>query len=306
LTAQGTGGRGHLVLHSSTPPETKAAHGHTGPGPKRNTAAACRCPDGLHRVGEGAPARASGPNDTSRACAQRVKCSLIATARSAETAQPAPHHPIGHPEAGSDAAVPVAGHLGSIASPITATSSRRLTRPSVAQSRCVFRQPRQIDRRGRTLSSLPPRRRRARHRPWAHGPSTPWHDGQASKPPTRSDSTTSGSVPTMSTGALRHRWKGPPDRSGQSSAGGPLRVKNTPHCRLPLRSRRPRPTGPVPAVSDANDPKPSLICGRSHRAGERKDRLVEKGPGSSATYSTTSLVPLSGSDRNARVGPTTR
>ena len=98
-------------------------------GPRRSTAARSHA-DGLHGVAEGAPAR---PHRAERHMERvrplgEVPRDLHRSLR--ETAQPAPHPPSGQREPSSDPAMPLPAGLASIASPITATSSRRLARAS--------------------------------------------------------------------------------------------------------------------------------------------------------------------------------
>ena len=75
-----------------------------------------------------------------------------------------------------------------------------------------------VNRRCRTVPAAP---REDRHRACPQGDSTPVHDGHTSSPATSNRSASTGSLPTITMGALQAPSDGPPARQ---SLGGPSRV----------------------------------------------------------------------------------
>ena len=160
---------GHRRQRASRVGEQHTARRERRPGPQRartetQHSGAHRHCDRLQRVGEGPSPGPAGPNDTSSACAQRVKCSLIDSARSAKRRNQRRTLHAGNPSRIAILRCPSPAALASIAPPITATSSRRLTKASSPNSTWVRPHTRHLPRRGRTRSSLPPRRRNGRAR----------------------------------------------------------------------------------------------------------------------------------------------
>jgi len=116
--------------------------------------------------------------------------------------------------------------------------------------------------RGRRRCCTPPRPRNHRPRAQPHGPSTPLHRGQASSPAPSANSTRSGSVSTISTGAPRTISKALPfcDESGRA-----LRVHDA-RERAPHQASR---TTPVPSRATAPTDPASLLRNLSHRHGPK-------------------------------------
>jgi hypothetical protein len=123
------------------------------------------------------------------------------------------------------------------AAPITSTASARRSRHDTVSSTCVTKQLPQRARRGR--SSPTPRTVRSRACP--HGARPPPH-GQASSPARNRRSTSSKSVPTMTTGASIST-KERPSRPAKDW-GGPLRFSNV--VRMSSHTNKGPPAGSPP------------------------------------------------------------
>lgn len=200
--------QGELVLESSHPPVTTLASDHGGRGPKRRAATMPSTP-----TASIASKMSDPPGDLeswvgSSAVAHRMKCSRSGTAivanrrsqpRTVETGRPRANAIFRWPD-------PLAAEVNAI--PITAAASRRRTNVSSGIRTWVTPHDEQIDRRNRRRS-LPTRRRISLAMPCPHGRSPNPQVGQASRPPVRSRSTATPSIPTMSTAELRLRQEEP-------------------------------------------------------------------------------------------------
>lgn len=109
------------------------------------------------------------------------------------------------------------------AAPITAARSARRASANTGNSTCVAPHPRHRDRRGRSLTRLPPAPRSTRGRACPHRPRTPAHPGHSRSPDPSLRSTDSPLASTVSM-APPSATQRPSRHSAKRSPGGPQRV----------------------------------------------------------------------------------
>src|SRR5664280_2044155 len=224
LVAQVGRRKGELVLQSRPPPVTNEASDHTGRGPKRRTATIPSMPmaDTASEKADSATDRWSSATATK--WAQRVKCSLIASAREANRRSHPRTVDAGRPSARAMRRCPSPRALAVSAMAITSALSRRRTRVSSWTKTWVQEHDRQNDRRKRRRSVFSTKRT-SRSIPYPHGRNPAPRFGQARWPFTRSASTAASSVPTMITAELRLRQEEPSRDRSNDLARGLLRVQ---------------------------------------------------------------------------------
>ncbi len=220
------------MLPSSSPPDNRDAICHDASGPNRNTHARAATAIASNASATSLPAGITTPSSGSSATAQRVKCALISSARSANL-RSQPRTVSGYaPNRAAIRRNPSPATFASIASPITDTSSRRRENANSGNNTCVPKQPRHRARRGRN-NLFPPRQRSTRSLACPHGPNTPRHDGHPNSPPTSSASTNATSAHTINIGV-------PPPASKRAlptttkQTGGLSRVQNARSLPNPL------------------------------------------------------------------------
>src|SRR5664279_4313332 len=145
---------------------------------------------------------------------RRTKCERTASALRANTRSQPRTVDTGRPSRAAIGRCPAPVALARNATPITSTPSARRSRHDTASSTCVTRHEPHRARRGRR--SPTPRTERCRACP--HGLRPPPH-GQTSSPANRRRSTSSASLPTMTTGALQRTKQRPPPVRPRSGEG---------------------------------------------------------------------------------------
>jgi hypothetical protein len=114
--------------------------------------------------------------------------------------------------------MPQPAALATRAAPITTAASARRTRAPTGSSTCVHPHPAHRARRGRNRRRTTPPARSTRGRAYPHGPSRCPHPGHTSRPWASRRSTAAPSLPTVSTGASKHRVR-PSRRLDQKTSG---------------------------------------------------------------------------------------
>jgi hypothetical protein len=191
-----------------------SCHGDTTPTtPRRRRAAAAQPPitstASANTLEWLANAPASGSSCTSNPVnATRTRSALPANARN----QPRTVD-TGRPNRAAIGRCPQPPAFIRTAAPITSTPSARRSRHETTSSTCVTRQLRQRARRG----ANPPTPRTVRTRARPHGARSPPH-GHASSPARSRRSTSTASLPTMTTGASKHQGTALPSGQGTGRA----------------------------------------------------------------------------------------
>ena len=203
-----------------------AAHPHAGRGPNRNVAARAAIPIASTASANTDPAGSIGPCNGSRRYAHTVKCDRMAAAFAPNRRNHPRTVPAGTPRRRAIRTHPVPAALAINAAPITQLRSRRLARHESGKRTCVRPHDRHRPRRGQN-ASLRSSPRNTRARAYPHGPSTPRHTGQATRPPVKSDSTRSTSFRTMST-MPPASTEGPPRTPPRDQRGGPDANRTSP------------------------------------------------------------------------------
>jgi hypothetical protein len=146
----------------------------------------------------------------------------------------------GRPSPAAICRCPHPAALAARAAPITTAASARLTRTLTGSSTCVRPHPAHRARRGRSRHPTTPCSRSTRGRAYPHGPSRCPHPGHASRPWASRRSTAAPSLPTVSTGASKHRVR-PSRRLDQKRPGGPTPIPDA--LTLSSHTNKGNPTG---------------------------------------------------------------
>jgi hypothetical protein len=192
---------------NNRPPDTAAAHGHSGTvnTANRPATAAAAAPIAATASAHTPPA---GPGITGSAATARnntVNHRRTASTRPANRRSQPRTVSAGRPNAAAIRRCPTPAALAASAAPITATASARRSNNPAGSSTCVTPQPAHRARRGRTRHT-PPEPRTARARACPQPASTPEHPGQTIRPATNRRSTAATSPPTVTNDAsARHR-----------------------------------------------------------------------------------------------------
>ena len=202
---------------SSSPLLAEDANCHAGRGPNIRAAAAAARPKTSTASPNTDPVGLTAPTVASKACSSPVNNTLMLCARAPNRRSQPRTVLSGRPNNNAIGRCPRPVAFANNAPPITTAVSARRASNEAGNSTCVHEHPKQIERRGRELTTTS-LSRTPRDRAEPHGRNSPPQPGQPSSPPVSNRSTSSGSVPTINKGASKHQATALPSGQGMGRA----------------------------------------------------------------------------------------